>query len=249
MIFKMHTFMATSQSLNFVSDLKLAHYAKVPPRHAFAAQVYATLLAGFAALGVNHWVLANIDGVCEAGQPDRFTCPHTHSYFLSSVLWGVIGPRRIFGPGAPYNVVTWFAPVGLVLPLVVFAAARRWPRSAWRNVNAPVLLAGQLGWAPYNWTYMQGSLVLALFFNGFLKRRRTAWWQRYAYVLSASFTAAIGVAGLVMFFGLQQWDVRVRWWGNSVYKQGVDFGGLRDSSGDVVRCANLAMPPGGIRSA
>ncbi|KND86552.1 Sexual differentiation process protein isp4 [Tolypocladium ophioglossoides CBS 100239] len=245
MIFKMFSYMSTSQSLNFVSDLKLAHYAKIPPRWAFAAQVYATVLAGFVSLAVNHWVLHHIDDVCMESQKEKFTCLHTHTFFMSSVLRGVVGPRRLFGPGAPYHAITYCIPLGVVLPIVAYVATKRWPASWWRNVNSPIFLAGGLGWAPYNWSYMQGTVVLSLFFNYFVKRRYKGWWERYAYVLASSFTAATGVAGLVLFFSLQKWDIHFNWWGNLVAGRGVDQGGWMNSDGTMAKCANLALPPGG----
>ncbi|KAK1249694.1 hypothetical protein MKX08_009697 [Trichoderma sp. CBMAI-0020] len=45
MVFMLYSYVSTSQALNFVADLKMAHYAKIPPRVVFAAQVYATLIA------------------------------------------------------------------------------------------------------------------------------------------------------------------------------------------------------------
>lgn len=63
MIFKMFSYMSTHQSINFSCDLKLAHYAKIPPRWAFAAQVYATLLAGFIGPGMNYWLLQTVKDV------------------------------------------------------------------------------------------------------------------------------------------------------------------------------------------
>ncbi|KAH7162194.1 OPT oligopeptide transporter protein-domain-containing protein [Dactylonectria estremocensis] len=245
MLFKMFSYMSTSQSLNFVSDLKLAHYAKIPPRCAFKAQVYATFVAGLVALGVNHWVLRNVPNLCSSRQEERFTCPHTHSYFMSSVLWGVVGPRRLFGLAGPYRAVCYAIPLGFFLPIAVYYAAKRWPRSFWRNVNIPVFMAGPLGWAPYNWTYMQGTVVLALFFNYYIKRRYKAWWEMYAYVLTSSFMAAIGISGLVMFFGLQRLDIRLDWWGNRIAGQGVDQGGLLDAFNNTIRCSNLAIPESG----
>lgn len=245
MIFKMFTYMATSQSLNFVSDLKLAHYAKIPPRLAFIAQVYATVLVAFVDLGVNHWVLANIPNICEDGQRERFTCPKTYTFFKSAVVWGVIGPRRLFGPGAPYNALTYSIPIGVILPILVYFGIKRWPASWLRSVNIPIFLAGPFGWAPYNWSYMQGTVVLALFFNFFVKRRYKLWWERYAYVMSSSFLAAIGLASLVIFFALQKWDIRLQWWGNTVAKSGIDQAGVLDAHGHPVKCANLVLPPGG----
>ncbi|GAO19985.1 uncharacterized protein UV8b_03347 [Ustilaginoidea virens] len=235
MMFKMFSFMSTSQSLNFTADLKLAHYGKIPPRWAFAAQVYATLIAGFVSLAVNHWVLDNMEDLCTESQKDRFTCPHAYSFFKASVIWGVIGPRRLFGPDGPYAKLVYAVPAGAVLPVLVHLLHRRWRTSWLRNVNVPVFLAGPMCWSPFNWSYMQGTVMLALFFNFFVKRRHLLWWERYAYVMTSSFTAAIGMAGLAMFFTLQKWDIRLDWWGNRVGKMGVDMGGLREA-GQVVKC-------------
>ncbi|RCI14521.1 hypothetical protein L249_6668 [Ophiocordyceps polyrhachis-furcata BCC 54312] len=242
MIFKMFSFMSTSQSLHFVADLKLAHYAKIPPRWAFAAQIYATLLSGFIALGVNHWSLRNIEDVCAEGQPERFTCPHTHSFFVNTVLWGAIGPRRLFGPEGPYRALLYVLPLGIVLPIISYVASRRWPNSWWRHVNVPIFIAGPVGWAPFNWSYMQGTVLLAIVFNYFVKRRYEAWWTKYAYVLTASFSAATGVAAFVIFFALQRWDIKLDWIGNTIAGAGVDQGGFM-SNGTKVQCVNLPLAP------
>ncbi|PHH66174.1 hypothetical protein CDD81_237 [Ophiocordyceps australis] len=244
MLFKMFSYLSTSQSLNFLADLKLAHYAKIPPRAAFTAQVYATVIGGLTALAVNHWALRNIDGVCVEGQAERLTCPGTHSFFLSSVLWGVVGPRRLFGPDSPYRSVIYIAPVGMVLPALVFFASRRWPTSWVRNINGPLIIAGTLAWAPYNWSYMQGSLTLAFVFNYYIKRRYKDWWQRYAFILSIAFTAASGLAALVLFFTLQKWGVKLAWWGNSIAAKGVDQGGWV-VGGNKVQCVAKALPASG----
>ena len=50
MIFKTTMYMITSQGLTFISDQKLAHYMKVPPRSVFAAQLTATVVGGIVQL-------------------------------------------------------------------------------------------------------------------------------------------------------------------------------------------------------
>ncbi|KAK2601959.1 hypothetical protein QQS21_004472 [Conoideocrella luteorostrata] len=243
MLFKMFSYSTTMQSLGFVADLKLAHYAKIPPRWAFAAQMYATAIAGIVSLGVNHWVLRNIPDLCSDNQRERFTCPFAYTYFKQSVVWGVIGPGRLFGPGGPYAELTYVVPFGAILPVIVYWGHKRWPTSWLRNVNVPIFMAGPMCWSPYNWSYMQGSIVLGLFFNGFVKRRYRQWWERYAYVLTSSFMAAIGLSGLVMFFTLQKWNIRLEWWGNQVSKMGVDQGGLLDELGKKVQCVYKPLRP------
>ncbi|PHH78448.1 hypothetical protein CDD80_6855 [Ophiocordyceps camponoti-rufipedis] len=244
MIFKMYSYLATSQSLNFVGDLKMAHYCKIPPRWAFAAQLYASMLGGFISLGVNHWSLSNIKGICQEGQAERFVCPHTHKFFINTVLWSAIGPRRLFGSDGPYRGTLYFLPLGIVLPLLVYWGARRWPSSWLRHVNTPIFIAGAVAWAPLNFSYMQGTVVLALFFNRYVKKRYNAWWQKYAYVLTASFSAATGVAALFLFFAFQRWNVKVDWIGNSIAGQGVDQGGFKFANGTTLKCSNLKLQPG-----
>ncbi len=154
----------------------------------------------------------------------------------------------MFGTGAYYNGITYGFIVGLVLPLPVYFAVKRWPKSWLRYVHVPVFLAGPLGWAPYNWAMMQATLVLSFFFNYFVKRRYTAWWQKYAYVLTSTFSAAIGLSAIVIFFALQWQGVTLDWWGNNVPYAGVDGGGWLDEAGNEVSCTLLQIPEEGFPS-
>ncbi|CAJ0753288.1 1968_t:CDS:2, partial [Entrophospora sp. SA101] len=51
--FKCYGYMAMYQCLLLVSDLKLGHYMKIPPRSMFFAQLWGTVVGGF----INFWVL------------------------------------------------------------------------------------------------------------------------------------------------------------------------------------------------
>lgn len=75
MIFKMFGYVATAQSIQFLADLKLAHYTKIPPKLVFAAQLWATIWGGLTSIGVNDWQLSNIENVCTADAADHMTCP------------------------------------------------------------------------------------------------------------------------------------------------------------------------------
>lgn len=74
MIFKNFGYIALAQSIQFVADLKLAHYTKIPPRVVFMAQIYATIWGALVSIGVNDWQLSNIANVCTAEAADDFTC-------------------------------------------------------------------------------------------------------------------------------------------------------------------------------
>jgi uncharacterized paraquat-inducible protein A len=63
-------YIAMYQALQFVSDFKLGHYMKVPPRPMFWGQIVASVLAGTVQLGVQAWMFSNIDGMCSTHQKD-----------------------------------------------------------------------------------------------------------------------------------------------------------------------------------
>ncbi|OQE03698.1 hypothetical protein PENSOL_c001G03443 [Penicillium solitum] len=225
MIFKSYGYIASAQSIQFVADLKLGHYMKIPPRTMFAAQTVATVIAAFVSIGVNAWQIDNIEGVCTADQSSKFTCPDTHTFFTASVIWGVIGPARIYGDHGIYHPLEWGFLAGALLPVPFYFLAKRFPDSWIRYINIPLILSGILLWAPYNFTYAWSALVVGYVFNYYVKRRYERWWQKYAYVLSSSFSCGIGIAGLVIFFAVQFHAVDINWWGNNVPYIGCDNDG------------------------
>ena len=46
MLFKTYAFVPTTNALTFVSDLKIGHYMKIPPRTMFMAQTISTIIGG-----------------------------------------------------------------------------------------------------------------------------------------------------------------------------------------------------------
>jgi hypothetical protein len=59
-------------------------------------------------------------------------------YSVLTIYLGVIGPRRMFGPGAMYAQIQWFWLIGALLPAVFYVLIRVFPRSKLRLLNAPV---------------------------------------------------------------------------------------------------------------
>lgn len=60
---------------------------------------------------------------------------------------GVIGPQRMFGPGAIYTSIQWYWLLGALLPVAFYILMRYLPRSPLRLLNAPVML-GAMAWLP-----------------------------------------------------------------------------------------------------
>ncbi|KAJ7237660.1 hypothetical protein C8J57DRAFT_1529212 [Mycena rebaudengoi] len=48
-----------------------------------------------------------------------------NSFFTASVLWGTLGPKRMFGAGGIYNGLLYCFHIGLILPIPVFMLRKR----------------------------------------------------------------------------------------------------------------------------
>ncbi len=148
MVFVTYGYISSAQGIKFSSDLKLGHYMKIPPKILFQVQMASTLVSSVTQIGVLNWMFANILNICTPQAVNGFTCPIARVHFNGSILWGVIGPRRFFGPGALYRPLVWAFLVGAIAPILVWAVGRRRPdKSIWRKINLPVLF-GSLSFIP-----------------------------------------------------------------------------------------------------
>jgi len=102
MVFKLVGGNTGSQATMYTADQKFGHYMKIPPRLIFCAQVLASVVATLSSILAQQWALDNIPDICSPHQKSFFTCPSTHIFNTASIIWGGIGPRRIFSPGALY---------------------------------------------------------------------------------------------------------------------------------------------------
>ena len=100
MIFKALGAIGVVQAITFSGDLKLGHYLKIPPRVMFTAQITATTISCVVVLCVQNWMFANIPDVCTPHQPHGFICASTRTFGGASLVWGGIGPKRLFSAGA-----------------------------------------------------------------------------------------------------------------------------------------------------
>ncbi|PKA59839.1 Oligopeptide transporter 3 [Apostasia shenzhenica] len=220
LLFKIYGRISTVHAISFLSDLKLGHYMKIPPRCMCAAQVVGTVVAGVINLVVAWWMLETIENICdtEALPSDSpWTCPKYRVTFDASVIWGLIGPGRLFGSGGLYGHLVWLFLAGALLPVPVWFISRMCPERNWiRYINVPVMLFGFAGMPPATPTNVASWLVTGTAFNYFVFRHRKQWWQRYNYVLSAALDAGTALMGVVIFFALQNMKIRLRWWGTEV---------------------------------
>ncbi|KAH6627817.1 OPT oligopeptide transporter protein-domain-containing protein [Chaetomium tenue] len=226
MIFKTFGYITMSQALTFVSDLKFGHYMKIPPRTMFMAQVVATTFSCFVQVVVLNYALKNIPGVCEPTQPDHFTCPGGRVFFSASVIWGLIGPARIFSPGQIYSSLFLFFILGAVTPLVIYLLAKRRPKSFLRYLMAPVIFGGAGAIPPATpLNYLSWGIV-GFVFQFLIKKRHFAWWSRLNFLTSSGLDLGLALSTLVIFFAFTLREVEPpQWWGNEVVKSTMDYRG------------------------
>lgn len=100
MLFKMLASDTVGQATAYCSDLKFGHYMKIPPRLIFTSQIISSAVAVIASIVAQQWALDNIPDICSPDQKSFFTCPNLKIFTTASIIWGGIGPRRLFSHGA-----------------------------------------------------------------------------------------------------------------------------------------------------
>jgi len=215
--FKTYGYIVNVQALSFVSDLKLGHYMKIPPRIMFMAQLVSAIISCIINLGTATWLINTRPHICTL-QGAPFTCRNTKTFYSASVIWGAIGPARVFGgtDDALYAPVQWGFLVGALLPLATWLLIKMFPNNnLLKNVHWPVLLASTAYMPPaFPYMYTNG-LFLGFIFAFVLRRYRFDWWSRYNYLTSASLDSGVAICGLCMFFFVNTWGgAAPTWWGN-----------------------------------
>ncbi|KAF9452599.1 OPT-domain-containing protein [Macrolepiota fuliginosa MF-IS2] len=173
-------------------------------------------------------MLANIEDICTPRQKNGFVCPGTNVFATASLIWGGIGPQRMFGPGALYNPLLWFFLIGAVLPIPFYILARRFPLSFWRYVNIPIFFAGLGAMPPASGiNYISWALV-GFLFNYVIRKYHFRWWMRYNYILSAALDSGVAIGVVAVFFVLQypKGGFELNWWGNLIWQNNADANGI-----------------------
>ena len=179
----------------------------------FICQTVATVASCFIQVAVLKLSLDNIPQVCERHATNKFTCPGATVFYSASVIWGLIGPARIFNPGKTYSALFWFFGIGAITPALFFFAAKRFPKSPFKYLNAPLIFAGSgqippatplnyLSWGAIGWV-----------FQYHIRRHHFNWWARLNYLTSAGLDLGLAVSTIVIFLALQLQGLNgPKWW-------------------------------------
>ncbi|KAF9518906.1 hypothetical protein BS47DRAFT_1289018 [Hydnum rufescens UP504] len=219
MVFKAYSTQTMSVAINFVQDLKLGHYIKVAPRASFTAQLVATAITSVVQVCVQKWLFAHVHDICSPKQENHLTCPHTLVYQTASVVWGVIGPTRQFGPSALYKPELYALLFGALAPIPFWLWQRRYPHTRLKYVSMPVLINGPGMIPPAVGINFSSWFVVAFVFQYLIRRRNFRWWSKFNYILSSALDSGTLISGVFIFLTLQfpkSGRISVNWWGNTV---------------------------------
>ncbi|CAM1500425.1 Fc.00g095870.m01.CDS01 [Cosmosporella sp. VM-42] len=221
--FKSFGYVTCAHAVMFSNDLKLAHYVKIPPRFTFSAQIIATFISTFICVGVLNFQMTRIDDVCTPDAKFKLTCPGVNTFFTASVLWGTVGPKKIWGHTGQYSETLIGFPLGVLIVFLVWGINKKFPQWTWtRQIHPVAIMYGGIIWAPYNMSYVWPSVPIAYFSWIYLKSRFLGLWSKYNFVLSAAWSCGIAIAGIIIFFSLQYNETEIHWWGNNVAYQGCE---------------------------
>ncbi|GMH28834.1 hypothetical protein Nepgr_030677 [Nepenthes gracilis] len=235
MCFKVYGYISMTQAVTFLQDLKLGHYMKIPPRTMFMAQIVGTLIAGVVYLGTAWWLMETIPDICEStASSSVWTCPADTVFYDASVIWGLVGPRRIFGNEGVYGAVNWFFLGGAVAPILVWLAAKAFPNQEWiRLINMPVLISAT-GMMPPATAVNYTTWILVGFLSGYVAYRYAPeWWKRHNYLLSGALDAGLAFMGVALYLCLGLEDIGLSWWGNDL--DGCDLAWCPTAKGVVIK--------------
>ncbi|KAJ3214742.1 hypothetical protein HDU67_001281 [Dinochytrium kinnereticum] len=219
MAFKTVAYMGVYQGLALTQDLKMGHYLKVPPRVLMLVQTVTTALTAVINVVVAEIVFVRFGEKIE-GRVEGWDAVQYEVFMHAGAIWGLIGPKRFFGPGSPYQPLLLGFAIGAILPLIPYAfhrlGARRnssqdanRPRSTlatilnpvhwpWHLVNVPLLVSFPVTVSSLR-SDMISPIILAIMVNLVLKNYRPDWWRTYAYVMSAAFDSGAAVTITIIF--------------------------------------------------
>ncbi|SCU98828.1 LAME_0G00716g1_1 [Lachancea meyersii CBS 8951] len=221
MIIKAFGYNIDGQADNYVSNLKLGHYAKIAPIALFRGQLIMVFVQVFVNLGVLNWSISNLKDYCQPNQAAHFTCPDAITYYNSSVMWGAMGPKKIFND--VYPIMKWCWLIGACLGLF-FGVWKKYLKRYYPKWFNPVLVTiGMIGMSPpYNLSYFIPGAFVNFFSQYYCKKYHVRLWSKFNYVLSAGFATGLVFSSIVIFFAVQYNNYDLNWWGNTVPYAGID---------------------------
>ncbi|CAN8230410.1 unnamed protein product [Cochlearia groenlandica] len=217
--FKTYGYVSMSQALSFVGDFKLGHYMKIPPRSMFLVQLIATIVSSTVSFGTTWWLLSSIENICDTEKLSKsspWTCPGDEVFYNASIIWGVIGPERMFTSKGIYPGMNWFFLIGFLAPFPVWYLSRKFPNKKWiQKIHIPLIFSATSAMPRAKAVNYWSWVIFGFVFNYYIFNRYKKWWARHNYILSAALDAGTAMMGVLIYFAFQNNNISFHdWWGS-----------------------------------
>ncbi|KAH9778443.1 Oligopeptide transporter 1 [Citrus sinensis] len=218
MVFKLYGLNIQSYALEFISELKMAHYMKIAPKSMFIAQITGTIISSLVGYATSWWLLSSVENICvperlPKGSP--WTCPGMNYTYAASIVWGAIGPQRIYFPNGQYSKQFYFFLIGLIGPLIIWGASKFFPEKEWiKNINISNLFGGTSSLPVYGVANFWSWTIVGILYNLIVYRNYKDWWASYNYVLAYGLDMGVAFLSLLTSLTLGLNGIYgVDWWG------------------------------------
>ncbi|EIW74041.1 OPT oligopeptide transporter [Coniophora puteana RWD-64-598 SS2] len=217
MYFVLFSYNSVLQSQLLLRDLKIAQYAKLPPRAAFTAQTIGTLLGAVLNYILMNSIIDNQRDILLSVQGTNiWSGQQAQQYNSQAIAWGGLS-HQLFAVGQRYQWVAWSYVIGLFVPVPFWVAHKLWPRLRSDYLYTPVIC--------YYIGYLCvgiNSSILSYFTVGFLSQwwlrtRHPKWFNKYNYIIGAALDGGTQVMVFILSFAVQgaagESYLFKQWWG------------------------------------
>ncbi|KAF8926506.1 hypothetical protein BGZ58_011126 [Dissophora ornata] len=255
MTFKCYGYMAMYQCNLLMSDLKLGHYMKNPPRSMFVGQFWGTIIGSVFNYLTMILIIDSQRDALNGEKPDPnglWTGQRVQTFWGSGLIYGALGPARMFALDGKY----WFVYIGFLIgfigPILVWALSKKFPQYTWSKFNIAII-AGGMGAFPNGYSVgVLPSLIICVIFQYYIFSYHKGWWKKYVFILSAALDTGAAFTGLVIFLFLgggisSKLAVNVpSWWGNFYTEEDPRFPNAPYLSVDRCGAANNQWTAGSL---
>ncbi|KAK1297697.1 Oligopeptide transporter 5 [Acorus calamus] len=169
---------------------------------ATTGQIVGTLISTTLQFFMQWYILSSVKNICE---PDKlpkgsqWTCPNERLSCMDNVIWGLVGPARVFFPSGQYSKVFISFVIGLMATIIVWFLARRFPNKKWiKLIHIPIILSGATGIPPSTTVNYWSWFTVGILFNYVVYRRYKGWWVKYKYLLPNALDAGCAFMALLI---------------------------------------------------